>query len=51
MDFKKKRVCIYFCLDFEMGLTIEPNNKSLLDELKKLPPAATTITKAEKLKV
>jgi hypothetical protein len=23
--------------DFELGLTVEPNNKSLLDELKKLP--------------
>lgn len=26
-------------LDFETGLTIEPSNKSLLDELKKLPAA------------
>lgn len=27
----------WLLLDFEAGLTIEPNNKSILDELKKLP--------------
>lgn len=37
-------------LDFETGLTIEPNNKSLLDELKKLP-AAKQIEKSKLKKV
>jgi hypothetical protein len=37
-------------IDFEMGLTIEPSNKSILEELKKLPaPKANEKPKESKI--